>query len=95
MFALLGRKKGGRAACDLLIELRCMHGQVCIYRPLQAAVPVTLSTLRPHNPVPPLPPLAYLACVQVYFMNRVPPNTLHMLRREIELHIGLAHRNIM
>ncbi|KAG2427445.1 hypothetical protein HXX76_012381 [Chlamydomonas incerta] len=33
--------------------------------------------------------------LKVYFMARVPPNTLHMLRREIELHIGLAHRNII
>ncbi|PNW84284.1 hypothetical protein CHLRE_04g228208v5 [Chlamydomonas reinhardtii] len=33
--------------------------------------------------------------LKVYFMARVPANTLHMLRREIELHIGLAHKNII
>ncbi len=33
--------------------------------------------------------------LQVYFRSKVPSNVLHMVRREIELHYGLAHRNII
>ncbi|KAG2502238.1 hypothetical protein HYH03_000724 [Edaphochlamys debaryana] len=31
----------------------------------------------------------------VYFLSRVPVNVVHMIRREIELHLPLVHRNII
>lgn len=33
--------------------------------------------------------------LQVYFRSKVPSNVLHMVRREIELHYALTHRNII
>ncbi|KXZ45824.1 hypothetical protein GPECTOR_50g618 [Gonium pectorale] len=33
--------------------------------------------------------------LKVYFLNRVPINVVHMIRREIELHVPLAHRNVI
>ena len=36
-----------------------------------------------------------LVALKVYFKSKVPANVLHMLRREIELHLPLVHRNII
>ncbi|GFR42360.1 hypothetical protein Agub_g3055 [Astrephomene gubernaculifera] len=33
--------------------------------------------------------------LKVYFLSRVPINVVHMIRREIELHVPLTHRNIV
>ncbi|GLI71825.1 hypothetical protein VaNZ11_017191 [Volvox africanus] len=33
--------------------------------------------------------------LKVYFLNKVPSNVVHMIRREIELHVPLVHRNIV
>ncbi|GIL67655.1 hypothetical protein Vafri_20979 [Volvox africanus] len=33
--------------------------------------------------------------LKVYFLNKVPSNVVHMIRREIELHLPLVHRNIV
>ncbi|EFJ52918.1 hypothetical protein VOLCADRAFT_86394 [Volvox carteri f. nagariensis] len=33
--------------------------------------------------------------LKVYFLSKVPYNVVHMIRREIELHVPLVHRNII
>ncbi|GIM11803.1 hypothetical protein Vretimale_15261 [Volvox reticuliferus] len=33
--------------------------------------------------------------LKVYFLNKVPSNVVHMIRREIGLHVRLVHRNII